>query len=89
MNYALIYFIFFYEIYYFIETCKININESFELALIYGNIINLFFYFLIIFLHVIYMLLKIFNKNMKLDIINKILVLPLAFLILFVLFNLF
>lgn len=79
LNYILIYFITFCEIYYFVESCKIDVNESFGLTLVYGNIMNIFFYFLIVLLYIFYMLLKLFKVKINLNIINNILILPLIF----------
>ena len=89
LNYILIYFVIFYEIYYFVESCKINVSESFGLALIYGNVMNLFFYFLIVLLYILYIFLKLFKIKINLNIIDNILILPLIFLVLFIVFNLF
>ena len=89
LNYILIYFVMFYEIYYFVESCKISVSESFGLALIYGNVMNLFFYFLIVLLYILYIFLKLFKIKINLNIIDNILILPLIFLVLFVVFNLF
>lgn len=83
LNYILIYFLLFYSFYFFVITCEIHLKENMQLAMIYAGIINIFFYLLIALLHIIYIILKLFNNQTEINIINGILFMPLGFLILF------
>lgn len=83
LNYILIYFLLFYSFYFFVITCEIHLKENMQLAMIYASIINIFFYLLIASLHIIYIILKLFNNQTEINIINGILFMPLGFLILF------
>ena len=83
LNYILIYFLLFYSFYFFVIVCEIHLKENMQLAMIYAGIINIFFYLFIVLLHIIYIILKLFNNQVKINVINEILFMPLGFLILF------